>query len=182
MPNLTGKAANQVVTHGDLGPLAYYSAEMLSAAVVEQVLVVRDEKTSGTGGGASSATTWNARSLNTTAANTIASASLSGGNAVLPAGTYDLTGWAIAGYGGKHKMRLYNVTAGATLLVGASASSASSTTSLATLNGRFTLAASSTLRLDHYTSAADSTDGLGSAVGASGVSEVYAHLEFRKVA
>jgi hypothetical protein len=146
-----------------------------------RLLHVRDEKASGTAGGSSAATTWNVRALNTVMVNEIPGASLASDQITLPAGTYFIDAQAPAGGVAAHQLRLRNVTDSSNILVGASASAFSNTAADAVLGGRFTLAASKVVRLEHYTNTSAATTGLGSAAS-SGVAEVYADVKIWKVA
>ena len=148
----------------------------------EQVLIVRDEKTSGTSGGNATAATWNARDLNTTKVNTIVGASVGGNLIAVPAGTYIFRAWT-TGYGGggsatQHQCRLYNVTASAALTVGGSARAAANAASTTELSDQLTFASATSIRLEHYFPGAV-TDGKGLGLGV-GV-EVYSCVEIRKV-
>lgn len=152
--------------------------------VPEQILVVRDEKTQGTAGDAvGSVSTWVARTLNTTAANTIPGASLASNLVSLKAGTYYVSGSDMGYRTNSHKARLYNVTASAVLLQGTAENANAPDYPAATrslIGGQFTLAADSQIRLEHY--AANSSGGtFGVAVGGTSGTEVYAELTFRKV-
>lgn len=143
-------------------------------------VVVEDQKSSGTVAGASIAGT-QTRALNTLVENSIG-ASLSGGVLTLPAGNYEAE-WdapAYAVYG--HKANLYNVTAGAVLGVGTTEYNhnfAIQTRSFG--RAKFTLSATSGIRINHYTNSAYSPDGLGTACS-SGSVEVYSRLRVRKLA
>lgn len=146
-------------------------------------LHVRESQSSGADGGASSATTTHARTLNTVVENTIAGASLASNKVTLPAGTYKVRAHAPGYACGNQRLTLYNVTASAALLVGPNgqASVSGSASAAATLSGVFTLAVESEVRLDHYTQAAKATDGLGRALS-TGVSEVYSEMELWRTA
>ena len=70
---------------------------------------VRDEKASGTGGGAS-VVGWNTRTLNTVVTNTITGASLATNQITLSAGTYRISSHAPGYAVNHHRLALYNVT------------------------------------------------------------------------
>lgn len=177
-------AASLVLQPGEVREVRCTGSALATLKVYDNnILIVRDEKTSGTNGGSSSATTWNARALNTTVLNTIAGASLVSDQITLPAGTYLVDASAPARVSNGHQLRLYNVTGSTVLLTGTSefAPSADTTITRSLLRGSITLASSATLRLDHYTSAAVANTGLGAPVS-SGTTEVYAEVMIRKVA
>ena len=146
-------------------------------------LHVRDEKSSGTVGGASSAATWNQRDLNTTLTNTITGASLASDQITLPAGTYEIDANAPGYLVTDHKLRLRDTTGTATLLVGSSARSNAidATATHAFLRGPFTIAVESVFELQHWTENEQASNGLGPPTAAS-VVEVYADVQIRKVA
>jgi hypothetical protein len=142
------------------------------------VLYVRDEKTAGTAGGASTATTWQTRILNAVKLNTISGASLATNQVTLPAGDYEIVIGRAPGYQvGRHRVRLRDITNTATLAVGGNeyVSMSGGTASGATVRARFTLAGSTVVELQHYTEAGVATQGLGVATS-SGEVEVYAEL------
>lgn len=147
------------------------------------LLHVADEKTTGTNGGASTSGTWSTRTLNTVRTNEIASASLSSNQISLPAGTYYIEARAPAAVSSGHKARLYNVTDAAAVLYGSSAfvGTSSATTTDSFIVGRFTLAGTKSLRIEHNVNAQDATQGFGKAVSAS-VAEIYTEAMIWKVA
>ena len=151
---------------------------------IPQLLHVRDEKASGTDGGASATATWNQRDLNTVMTNEISGASLASDQIILPAGTYEITATAPAFLVSRHKLRLRNITDTSTELVGQSTYAvvtSSLVSNVAHIFGRFTLAGTKTLELQHYTELEKVANGLGVSTAAS-VTEVYADVQIRKVA
>ena len=151
---------------------------------------VRDEKTDGTDGGSSSASTWNVRTLNTEKVTSITGASLAANRVTLPAGTYEIEASAPAREVDTHRLRLQDITGAATLLVGQNADTDLATTpsaatpevqTTAHLFGRFTLTVQSDLELQHWTESANATDGMGAAGTDTGSVEVYADVRIRKV-
>lgn len=150
---------------------------------LESYLHVRDEQASGTEGGANTGDAKNIRVLNTVKTNTITGASLASNKITLPAGTFLIRARAPGYSVNKHKLSVYNVTTAATILVGGGqfAGNAYSLSTDATVCGRFTLAAKSEIRLEHYTQTEVATRGLGIMTG-NGDVEVYAEVEIWKVA
>lgn len=144
-------------------------------------LKVSDQKASGTAGGTSvSADITQTRTLNTTDTNTIAGASLSSNTITLPAGTYYCRFRAPAyNTTGSHKAFLYNSADSTYTLIGSSASTPTSSSGVTDSVGcgSFTITASKTFTLRHYTTTGTATSGLGAQV-TSGQVEVYAELEF----
>ena len=153
------------------------------AGSLTSILWVRDQKSSGVAGGSSVAGS-QTRTLNTTLANTISGASLSGNQLTLPAGTYRLNAIAPAVGVSGHQLSIYNVTDGVTLAYGqsmytASAGSENSQARIAPV--QFTLSATKVLRVDHWTASASTTNGLGRA-SSSPQGEAYAEVFIEKVA
>lgn len=144
---------------------------------------VSDQKAANTAGGGSTASTWNVRTLNTEDSDADGILTLASNQVTLAAGTYICRARAphFAGTSaGRHKLRLRNVTDTTTVLVGSSALVDEAQTD-SFLSGRFTIAASKALELQHYTALTQATNGLGVETNAGEV-EVYAELEFWKVA
>ncbi|MES2126644.1 MAG: hypothetical protein V4463_05175 [Pseudomonadota bacterium] len=143
---------------------------------------VREQQASGTTGG-SSAAGFQTRVLNTTVgSNTISGASLASNMVTLPAGTYDFEARAPAGYNivTSHQLVLRNNTDSTDILVGETAYPAATGPNVyAECGGRFTLAATKVVYLNHYTNASGS-DGLGKAAS-SGKGEVYSSLKIWRV-
>ena len=143
---------------------------------------VREEQTSGTGGGTFTSGAWRTRVLNTESTNTISGASLSSNQVTLPAGTYQVYAHAPYGKGNgtsvaKHQLRLRDTTGSTTLITGASHETPlDAMTHHALLIGRFTIGTSSAIELQHYTN----TTGVFGKAG-SITTEVYAELEIQRV-
>lgn len=125
-----------------------------------QLLHVRNQQGSGVPGGNIAASSWQTRVLNTVVTNEITSASLSSNQIILLAGTYMLQGsatWSRTSGGGSFnsavsKFKLYNVTAGADLVVSQSSSVTYTTVSVtmmlnSNITGRFVLSGTSALEL-----------------------------------
>ena len=148
-----------------------------------QLIHVRDEKSNGTAGGASSTGSWQTRTLNTVMTNEITGASLSSNQIVLPSGTYYINGRSNSRAATQHKCKLYNVSDSSDTLIGSNQHSppASGVSTDSTLNGRFTINAEKTFELRHRNAAAQPTDGYGLA-GSFSVVEVYAEVQIWKVA
>lgn len=148
-----------------------------------EMLHVRDEKTSGTSGGSSSATTQNVRTLNTVVVNTLTGASLSSNQITLDAGTYRVFASAETHESSGNRLRLRNVTDGVTVASGVNSHSGTSGASMPStahiLGDRFTISGTKVFELQHYTVAAKATIGLGIAVS-SGEVEIYADVKIFK--
>lgn len=87
----------------------------------------------------------------------------------LEAGTYDIDAWASAYKTNRHQLFVYNVTAGAYILdqihsVAALADSTDDQVTHAKLSGRFSITATSSIELRHWTQSTQATSGLGLAM------------------
>lgn len=151
-----------------------------------QLLHVRDEKTAGTDGGTFTSAAWRTRTLNTVKTNEISGVSLSSNQIVaVPAGTYMVQASAPAYKVTGHVAKLRDVTNSTNLIIGTAefAPDGSDNTgySRSVVNGRFTLASTATLELQHECNATASTTGFGAAVNV-GVVEVYAEVMIWRIA
>lgn len=137
-------------------------------------LHIRDEKASGTGGGAFTAGSWLTRTLNTTLVNEITGASLATNQITLSAGSYEVYARAPADQTLLHKIKLRNVTDSTDILIGSNAycSSGYNGHTDSVIYGRFTLADTKALELQHRCS---NSGTFGLAAG-FGVVEVYAEI------
>jgi hypothetical protein len=144
---------------------------------------IREQQVTNTNGGSTVATTWTARVLTTEVTDTGNNATLSSNQITLAAGTYQCRARSPFFDVGGAKIRLRNVTAGATVLVGSTEFMSSADTSQlnAFLTGQFTIAAAQALELQYYAGALVATNGLGAALN-SGEVEVYSEIEFWRVA
>lgn len=144
------------------------------------LLHVRDEKASGTAGGTFTAGAWQVRDLNTVLTNEITGSALSSNTITgLKAGVYEVLASAPAYQVNEVQLRLYNVTAAVAVLTGVSGYAGGSATTewLSWVTGRFTLAATSTLRLEHQCTTTRVTNGFG--VENSFGIQVFADLQIR---
>ena len=148
-----------------------------------QLLHVRDEKSAGTNGGSSSATTDNVRVINTVVTNEITGASLSSNRITLPSGTYFIDSQAHAFKSDINRLILYNHSDSSIVILGTAiyADFNYSSVGHSFLTGRFTISASKDFEIRHYTGRAISTNGLGVSAGDSRT-EVYFDAKIWKVA
>jgi hypothetical protein len=147
-----------------------------------QLLHVRDEKSSNTAGGSCSGTSDNQRDLNTVVTNEITGASLSSNVITLPAGTFYISASSPTNRGGTNRAHLLNTAASSIALLGTSENTqtADTTVTRSFINGRFTIGSSTTFRIRHYTTAAKSDNGLGIQANDSRT-EVYTDVQIWKV-
>lgn len=160
-----------------------------SSPTASQYLHVRDEKASGTNGGAFTSGAWRTRDLNTVVGNTITGASLASNQITLPAGTYEVEGGAphyqsASGSVTQAKARLYSVTGAVQLATGPHTQingTSAASQPLSTVRGRFTLSATSVVELQHYATQTKNTDGFGSAISIASVNEIYSDIVIRRI-
>jgi hypothetical protein len=144
-----------------------------------------DTKAQNTSGGTATSGAWRTRVLNTEDIDTDNDCSLVGNQITLAAGTYDCLISAPAWYAGRHQARLYNTTGAAVVLIGTSEFAQSGigdnkdqTRSI--IRGRFTIAASQVLEVQHQVTITRATHGFG--VECNFTSEIYTIAEFWKAA
>ena len=146
------------------------------------IAIIEDQKAVGTQGGGSAATTWNIRTLNTFVTNTIG-VTLSSSVFTIPAGRYHIVATTPAYNLGRHRCRLYNTTAASATAYGTSCyivvGSGVQTDSI--LDFVFTVAASTSFRIEHWTAGLQAGNGLGVETNATGV-EIYTRVKLIKYA
>ena len=143
----------------------------------DDILIYADEKSSGTWGRTMNDGSWETSDITTEKADPGGHGSLSSNQITLAAGTYRVMAWAAAYRCNLHQIRIYDTTNSAVLVLGLNcyASENDWDSTPATLAGRFTLANSATIELQHRIE----TDGLSKAGRpASWGTEVYAQLVF----
>lgn len=127
---------------------------------------------------------WTKYPLNTLVLNEIPSgASLASNQITLPAGTYSFQAAAPFFQTSRSKLRLQNITDGATLTGGAvqvDAATSDSSHVLARCSGRFTLLSSKVLELQYRVATTKATNGLGVAANFSETEE-YGYIQITKV-
>lgn len=144
---------------------------------------VSDVKAQNTNGGTFTVGAWRTRVLNTEDSDTNNDCSLASNQITLAAGTYECLISAPAYFVNSHQIRLYNTTGAAVILTGTSETcnavigGHSQTRSF--IVGRFTIAASQALEVQHICETTKTNDGLGAA--ANFTSEIYTIAEFRRV-
>jgi len=145
-------------------------------------VLIEDQKTSGTAGGAITNGAWRTRTLNTEVYDTHNVASLATSQVTLLPGTYRFLASApISGPSATttHQTRLQNVTDGTTIQVGTSEQALNNGVTRSWCSGRFTIGAGKALELQQQVSASQSGNGQGVAAGFG--TEVYARIEFWRV-
>ena len=188
------KGANAALIAGEINGAGHWLLMQYDATLDKVVLLnpaygvnasgymlVRDEKLSGTAGGASIAGT-QIRTLNTVVANTIPGASLSINQIILPAGTYRVRAHSPSNGVNLVQALLYNSTDSVVIAWGTSdngtlGGGSDPATVRSLVDYRFTLSAAKALELRMYTDSVFTT-GLGSAVSQG--TEVYSVVELIK--
>lgn len=146
------------------------------------IIVVVDQKTTGTDGGSFTNAAWRTRDLNTVKRNTIQGASLASNQITLPAGTYRIDASAPACAVYNHVARLYNVTGSAELVTGSCerTNSQYASTQRSIVKGVFSLTTPSVLELQHYCQTTCNTTGFGQASGYAAC-EIYSEVTIMKI-
>jgi hypothetical protein len=146
--------------------------------------ILRDEKTSGTAGGTSTGSSWNARNLNTELYDPYSIVSIASDQFTPIAGDYVIEAHAPVGASSSNytsRLRLYNVTGAASVEEGMSAAMPSAgVRTTCFLRCKFTANGTDAYRIDHYTSVGLATTGLGAAVS-DGAAEAYLEILLIKV-
>jgi len=143
--------------------------------------IIRDEKSTGTAGGSSSGTTWNARDLNTELVDDDGIVTISSNKFTPVNGTFHLSAFAPCHRSSVNRLRLYNVTAGTSVEEGAATNSTVNATTTSVLNCEFTANGTDEYRIDNYTDNGRTTNGLGVAAN-DGSPEVYLSITLRRKA
>jgi hypothetical protein len=140
--------------------------------------IFEDRQTTGTNGGTFTNGAWQNRVLNYVAVSQGTDISLNTGTSVitLEAGTYYIEATAPAGTVGAHQSRLYNITGAAVSLLG----NTSSSNNPSQIRGIITVAATTTLRIEHRCTTTQATVGFGTAAG-FGDDEIYTRVYIQKI-
>jgi hypothetical protein len=153
------------------------------AGIANQIAIFNETQASGTQGGASVATTFTKRTLNTTVTNSVTGASIASSVITLTAGTYRVS--AISPY---HQVsmvaiRLRNTTDGTTAIAGVNNYVGPSSTAgcYAQFDGVVTITATKNFEVQYYCVTAQATNGLGVALN-SGSSEIYTQITIQRIA
>jgi hypothetical protein len=149
-------------------------------------LCYQDQKTSGTNGGTFTSGANRTRNLNTEVADSAGIGSVASDQITITGGgTFDVLASAPAYFVQRHQLLLWDVTNGATLLVGTSefaTNSGAGVQNRSWLAGPITLAGTVVLELRHRAQDTVASNGFGVSVGASFTvdHETYASIELRK--
>ena len=155
------------------------------SGLIEAVAYLSDTRAAGTEGGSTTSGSWLPWPLNTIDADDqdIIVGAIASDRFVLDPGTYYIHADGILYCAGFGKIRLRNITAGTTILVGLSQELGDSVNRSSTmlLLGQIVLAAQTTLEFQYRVTVSEATDGLGRAVNLGEV-EVYRRVKIEKQA
>lgn len=140
--------------------------------------LLEDQKAQATAGGTITANTWLTRDLNTEVADPDGIVSISSNQFTLQAGTYLIRARAPAWFAEQHKIRLRNITDGATTAMGRSNYAAGTNSdSESTLSARVTIAGAKAFEIQHLSRQTRATDGMGVPTDTASSTEVYCSVE-----
>ena len=161
----------------------YDGAAWQSVAAAETIAIFNETQASGTAGGASVATTYTKRVLNTTVINNIG-ATLTSSVIALVAGTYKVFAMSPFFNSAAVSIRLRNTTDSTTTVAGVNAyvGPTSGAGCIAMLDGTFTITGTKNFEVQYYQNgSAVATNGLGVQLSSAGVSEIYTQITIVKV-
>jgi hypothetical protein len=178
---LTARGTSLQVLRTNSGATALEFATVSGTTFGSALLHVQDEKSQSTAGGASTGTSFNTRTLNTSKTNEISGASLASNQITLPSGTYFIIAHAPSYLSSLNKLRLRNITDTTTTLEGMSQFNDPTYGGHAHnfMTGRFTIASSKVFEIQHWINDGQGTNGLGRFVGQG--TEVYTTVQIWKV-
>jgi hypothetical protein len=146
-------------------------------AAAYPMMIVEDQKASGTNAGTFTSGAWLTRTLNTVTTNTIVGASLSASTITLPSGTYYVEFHAPAYAVNSHKAIFRDVTNTVDTIIGESAHCYTGDVwSTSSGGGVFSISSNTNFIVAHRCSVTSATYGLGTGQAAFGVTEVYTRV------
>lgn len=189
MHTITAKATNGLgTTVGDstnevFSEVWIERVDQEDAEIVTGTLHLQNQQTAGTDGGGYTSGSWATVTLNTEVTDTIG-VTVASSEIPLAAGTYEIEGYIPFYRSNRFQSRLYNVTDAAAIFSGSSGYSANTAgenaQAVSVLKGRFTLAATKTIRVESRVQTTIATNGAGVA-GNFGSPEVYADVTIRRL-
>ncbi len=177
VPNVTEitGAGTAVITNGGTG-----KAIITVTPPVNDYILVEDQKSSGTNGGASVSGAWLTRDINTVVTDTGGHCSVASNQITLAAGTYTFNIRSPLHNSQSGQVKLYNVTDAADVKIGNNAYQNADITSVSVACGDFTIASPKVFEVRYRVSLSRASFGLG--VATSWGTEIYTQAEFYKVA
>jgi hypothetical protein len=148
----------------------------------EPYALIRDEKADGVNGGTFTAAAWQTRDLNTKKYDSAGIASVAANQVTLQAGTYRFRAIAPCRQVNANRLKLYNVTDAADVIIGNNASVANTVSTIvnAEVSGRFTIISEKVFELRHYCQTTVANLGFGTEDGMALGVEVYSSIELWK--
>lgn len=152
-------------------------------ALYSAIAILQDQKTDGTDGGGSSASTWNNRDINTEVYDPDGIVTIASNQFTPIAGTYEIFVTSPHRETGVSRLRLWNVTASAVVAVGQNSQAIASLSVAvkAILTAVFTANGTDAYRIDMWTAGSHATNGFGTAVTDTGSVEIYTEIILRKL-
>jgi hypothetical protein len=183
--NIEPIADNGTVTLGSSGDTFQTASGVVSRLGVfeSQLLHVRDEKSSGTQGGATSAGD-NTCPLNTIKTNEITGASLSSNQITLPAGTYYIDASVLGFFSNRIRGFLRNITDSSDTILGQagySVATSPASQNVSKICGRFTIASQKVFEVRLFCQTARATNGFGVSTN-DGRTEIYTDVQIWRTA
>lgn len=163
---------------------AVLTADQLNGVVdnFADVAIFNETQTSGTAGGASTASAFTKRTLNTTVVNNIGGCSLATSVVTLAtAGTYYMRASTPTYQSGFTKTRIRNTTASSDTAVGQNADASNLVGCSSIAEGIITITTSTNFEVQTWVQVTKATNGFGAAVS-SGSSEIYSQLFIARIA
>lgn len=163
----------------------------IKSPTTQDVVVLSYNLAAGTDGGATVATTWTTRALNTEVLDPSNICTLTSNQFTLPAGTYSIsfvqTYLSASGVRQQFRSRIRNITSGSTTALGNTTLMELPTGERANAENRgfgyFTISSSTTFELQYYAQSAIATNGLGlGSVSSSGEIERFATVFIQRIA
>jgi len=150
-------------------------------AFAKSVAIIADVKAYNVNGGSSSATTWHTRDLNTELDDPENIVTIASNQFTLQAGTY-LIEWSAPSYAThRSPTRLQNITDSTTDSEGTSAYNVVDATTISIGAKVITLTSAKSFEIQHYTTAAVATIGLGVSSNVSGQNSVFTLVKIHKI-
>lgn len=157
----------------------------ITIAQVTKYAILREEQTSGTAGGASTATTWSIRTLNTETSDPDSIVTLSGNRFTPIAGTFKLRAECSFAANGSTatgaRIRLYNNTGGSAVALGVSIVAPAGGFMNALVETVFTANGTDAYEIDYYVTVAKTTNGLGAPLSIASTNECYTQVYLEKI-
>ena len=145
------------------------------------IMIIKDVKTSGIGGGTFTSGAWRTRDLNTIQHNSISGASLATNQITLPAGTYEIDAESVAYRVDSNQLRIYDITAAAEVILGETNyfSQSGPVGAAASAKGIVTFSVTTTIEVQHYCLLTHTTNGFGYPL--TWGNNIYSQVIIRKI-